>query len=781
MSRWQRGALALWLALLLGSGWLLAKHTVFSSDLTAFLPRSSDPAQRLLVHQLKHGVAARTVLIALEGAAPERLAEMSRALAARLVAGGLFRYVANGDPTRLRGEIAPLLRHRYVLSPESTAERFSGQGLRAALTDALQQLASSAGILVKQTLPRDPTGELHKILARIAPGHGPPVREGVWFSRDAQRALLLAETRAPGYAFERQAVALAELHRQFRAVAGGAARLVLAGPPVFTVAARRAIEQDAWRLSALSSGLVLLILYGVYRSLPVLVLAFLPVASGLLAGIAAVGLVFGTVHAITLGFGATLIGEAVDYPSYLLSHVRPGHGIAGTATRLRPTLRLAVLTTACGALAMLLSSFTGLAQLGCLTVAGVLVAGLVTLYILPALAPREFAPVCSPIPFQVLLRLEAGARRWRWLAAPLLLAAAASIAARSGKLWEDDIERLSPVPAAAKQLDADLRQELGAADVRHLLVIRGPSREQVLRHSEALEPWLDAQVRRGVMEGYELVSRYLPSRAQQARRLAVLPEPDVLRANLESALRGLPFRAGLFEPFLADAAALRRAAWLEPQAYAGTALALRLAALLQETPEGWVSLVPLHGLRNGAALNARARGLPDYVLVLDLKTHSERMLRGYRNEAVRYAGLGLLAIFAVLVLGLRRVVAALRVMLPVLLGLWFTLGALAAAGAGLNLFHLVALLLVVGIGINYALFFHRPIDTQAERQSTALALAVCGATTLSAFGTLALSQTPVLHEIGLTVALGAGLALLNCLVLAGRRTLGPHIAAQDGQ
>ena len=87
-----------------------------------------------------------------------------------------------------------------------------------------------------------------------------------------------------------------------------------------------------------------------------------------------------------------LIGEAVDYPSYVFTQTAPGESPAATIVRIGATLRLAVLTTVCGALAMALSSFEGLAQLGILTIAGVTAAGLTTRWLLPAIVSARFAP-----------------------------------------------------------------------------------------------------------------------------------------------------------------------------------------------------------------------------------------------------------------------------------------------------------------------------------------------------------------------------------------------------
>ena len=112
-------------------------------------------------------------------------------------------------------------------------------------------------------------------------------------------------------------------------------------------------------------------------------LGLVPVASGALAGVAAVALGFGAVHGITLGFGVTLIGESVDYSIYLFVQRS-----ADWRRTLWPTLRLGVLTSIAGFAALLPSAFPGLAQLGLYSIAGLIAAALVTALRAARLAAR---------------------------------------------------------------------------------------------------------------------------------------------------------------------------------------------------------------------------------------------------------------------------------------------------------------------------------------------------------------------------------------------------------
>jgi predicted exporter len=88
---------------------------------------------------------------------------------------------------------------------------------------------------------------------------------------------------------------------------------------------------------------------------------------------------------------------------------------------------------------------------------------------------------------------------------------------------------------------------------------------------------------------------------------------------------------------------------------------------------------------------------------------------------------------------------------------------LLASGEPLSLFHVATFLLVIGLGLDYALFLNRPEGTESERVRTNFGLLVCSTTTILVFGVLAFSKTPVLHAIGVTAACGS----LSCLFFAG--------------
>jgi predicted exporter len=430
--------------------------------------------------------------------------------------------------------------------------------------------------MVKALLPRDPTGEMVQLLGQLSSGSQPRQIDGAWASRDGKRALMLLQTRAAGSDTDAQQHAMAAARLAFEGAAGqtGAA-LVMTGPGVFSVNSREAIQSQVSRLSLISVVLIAGLLLLVYRSVGALVLGFLPVISGALAGVAAVSLGFGSVHGITLGFGTALIGEAVDYSIYLFvqsedAHADPQHWVK----RFWPTIRLGVLTSIAGFASLLLSGFPGLAQLGLYSIAGLVVAAAVTRYVLPHLLPAGFRIHDVSAIGRVLQALAGRAPALRWPAAAVLLAACAVLAGNHTSLFNDKISSLSPVSRADIALDESLRADMGAPDVRYVVVVSGSNRETVLQTAEQVSGVLQAQVDKGQIASFQSPSRYLPSLATQRARQASLPPPELLQARLAQAVQGLPVRAQVFAPFLADVAAARGLPPLQPADLEKTSMAM---------------------------------------------------------------------------------------------------------------------------------------------------------------------------------------------------------------
>jgi len=790
--RLSRRALWIWLAFVVVAA-LIAVRTRYVADLSAFLPSAPTAEQGVLLDQFRSGIAARLLLIGIEGGDADTRAEASRQLADAMRRSGRFEAVHNGDNSGFEVSGRFLFEHRYLLSPAVDPARFTVDGLRAAIDDTVALLGTPAGALIKPILLRDPTGETVRMAEAMLPAHGPRSEGGVWVSRDAPRAVILATTRALGADLDGQQQAFDAVHAAFAPHAAKGLRVALSGAGVFGVDSRAQIKAEVERLAIAGSVLIVALLLVAFGSLRSLAIAVLPVATGVLAGIAAVSLGFGQVHGITLGFGTTLIGEAVDYAIYYLIQARAGRGRdaastgpsaahdgrdAGAVSEATapgsgarrwlatswPTVRLGLLTSLCGFAALVFSGFPGLAQLGVFSIAGLVAAAFGTRYVFPILAPDGAPGVGLRHQLGRAAGLAAG---WlphlRW---PLRIGALAAIVAIAllPSAWRGDLSSMSPVGAAQLKLNADLRADVGASDAGTLVALAAADEARALALAEQAGGRLDKLVEAGALAGYESPARLLPSPATQAARRAALPDEATLTARLAAATEGGPLAAARLGAFVADVQAARAQPEVDRAALAGTPLRQALDALLVSGTEGrpwrvFLNLQPGAQPIDAGRIRAVLADLPD-ARVVHIKQELDAIYARFLHEALLQAIAGAVAVCALLALHLRSTRRLLQVAEPIAAAVVVVLGALTLAGAALGILHLVGVLLVVAIGSNYALFFDHLRESGGVHEDTLASLALANLTTVGSFGLLAVSSISALHAIGVVVAPGALLSLL---------------------
>ena len=743
------------------------------------MPQAKSPAEKLLVNELQQGVAARIILIAIEGAELPHITQISKRLVAHLRNHEAFVRVDNGEQSLQSLEDTPLFRYRYLLSPNITVEHFSAQTLAGVFQQRLLDLTSPFALFNKQLLPKDPTNEIGALTQRLMTQDKTHRQFGVWVSPDNRRALLLAETRAPGYELQAQQEAINAIHSSFDQIskdpstlgnANAGLRLILSGPAVFATNSRNQIQREVTNLSIAASVVVMLILWLAYRNLSLVFINAIPLVSALLVASAVLTLMYGPIHGITLAFGITVIGVAIDYPIHLFSHLSGKQSVSEEFKIIWPTMRLGVLTTVAGYSAMTATNFSGLAQLGWFAIIGLITAVLVTRWVIPNLLPTQFSPVShTTVPKRLGALLHPG--RKAIIGALLLgVAGVVVIALNSNRLWETDLSSLSPIPKQQLRLDRQLRDDMGAPDATHMVLLSAPTAEAALQQSENLQPWLTNLVQQNAISDFDAAYRYLPSQQTQLQRQALLPEKTQLEDAVTLALQGLPFKQAQFHAFIQAVADAKIMQPITLEQLQGSALGIKVESLLIAREDGWNAIILLHGVNNSELIAASVPQQSNMVY-LDLKYATNQLIQGFRSEALTRIQWAAVFIVLVLAVGMRKPKRMIAALLPVVLAITITVAFLLAMGQSLSLFNLVALLLVFGIGIDYGLFFSgvfisRQESAELMRQRTFHALSVCALSTVSVFGILSLSAVPVLLDIGITVGIGVLLSFILALLLS---------------
>ena len=469
---------------------------------------------------------------------------------------------------------------------------------------------------------------------------------------------------------------------------------------------------------------------------------------GCAVGLSVTALLFERVHLLTLVFGASLVGVAEDYGIHWFAS-RQGHPQQDRWRLLRhllPGLWLALLTSAAAYLVLGLAPFPGLRQMAVFSVAGLAGAFLSAILWFPwldARPPRDsrFARALgASLRFWPCFRPGAG---WAWagvLALVFILSGLLRLEVR------DDLRSLqsSPESLIAEQIEAG--RVLGLTSPAQFFLVRGVDAQQVLEREELLVERLAALRQQEQIGGWRAITDWLPSqRRQQAdAQLSARQEGQVLEQL------GQLLDETLSRPAFASAP-------LALQDWLAAPVSLPARALwLGELGEGMASVVMLDDPARGGSLQPLHAAAMDIegARFVDRAADYSQLLGHYRGLMSWLLLAGVVAVH--LLLMWRFGAAAWRVMLPTLLAALLTLALLGWMGEPLQLFNVLALILLLGMGIDYGIFLmeHRGDD------SAWLAVCVGAASTWLSFGLLSLSATPALHAFGLTLLFGIGLVWL---------------------
>lgn len=566
---------------------------------------------------------------------------------------------------------------------------------------------------------------------------------------DGQRdwAVLLYETEGSAFRFDgdrRWGDAL-----DAAAAAAGPVTVLRAGVPLHAEAGAAQGNREMNTIGWGSLAAVIALVWWAFRALRPVALIAVSLLVGCAAALSVTVWVFGQVHLLTLVFGASLVGVAEDFGiHYFTSRLAsPNTARWPLMKHLLPGLALALLTSVLGYLVLAVVPFPGLRQMAVFSSVGLVAAFLTAVCWFPALdrgalrGSRMAGAVAANLARWPALR---GRRLWTLLALFTLLCAWGASRLHAN----DDLRQLQSSPPELIKEQIEVSRLLQIPSPAQFFVVQGATPEAVLQREEALKDRLRLQGAKADAPTLSAVSDWVPSATRQAdnRLLTAQAEQQVL-AKVSQAL-GEDLRRPAFNP-----APLELQAWLASPASVATR-----AQWLGQVDGGYASAVLIRGLANRAqaeALHALGEQV-EGVHWVDRAGDMSGLLGRFRVTMGWLLLVGHVVVWSAMALRYGR--SAWRAWLPTALASLGCLAALGWLGEPFQLFNLLALMLLLGMGVDYGIFL---LEHQGEDQGHAWLAVLLGAlSTGLSFGLLALSATPALHAFGLTLLIGLALVCL---------------------
>ena len=731
------------------------------SDILAVLPEQHhDPVlQQAFAHMVESAQQRLIVLVGADDwAKAARAAEAYGAVLARHE--DLFQLEDRVAGQRERDWIQRFKQHRLALLTARADAALRKETQQFWVETAKDKLYSPLLGIKPVPWREDPFGLFGDWLQERAEETPVRPRDGRLFVADGslQYAVMPITLRMPAFSIAgQQAVMplLEEAQQRAGEVAPGI-KVLTAGVMLHAAAASEQAKREMATIGIGSTVGILLLIWLTFRSLKPILWVLLSMGIGLLGALSFYWLWFDRIHLLTLVFGASLIGVAQDYGIYFLCNrasAGSGQDSEQLLRRLLPGLFLTVITTIAAYASLLVTPLPVLRQMAVFSITGLVFAWLTVLFWFPVLIRAGAAKLTS-------LAEGYGDTLANWpLAtgkrATAVLGALAAIIVVFG-LWRlranDDIRLLQNPEKDLVDQQIEVVRLLDAPTPVQFYIVRGPTAEIVLQREEMLKRRLDALVAKRILGGYHAVSNWVPSLQTQKERRALL-EQRLLSAdgpikNLAADLgEDRPWVVATRDQILATGAALTPKDFLETSAGEPWRY-----LWLGSGNGGYASIVALRRPSIAAVSEFKnaAAGL-NGVQWVDKVDEISSALGAYRKYMSWLVVISYAAVYGLLYPRYKG--TTWRLIAPTALASVLALALVGVIGQKLQLFHVLALMLLLGIGVDYSIFLHeRPTPRHAS--AAWLAVGLSAASTLLSFGLLGFSKTPALQAFGFTMAIG---------------------------
>lgn len=501
-------------------------------------------------------------------------------------------------------------------------------------------------------------------------------------------------------------------------------------------------KADITTIGSLSIIGIIILIITVFRSVRPVFLSLLSIFIGMICGLVAVLSIFGEIHIMTLVMSTSIIGITIDYSLHYLTE-RLLHGNRESAMsslkKLISTLFIALCTSFIAYLILLIAPFPGLKQLSVFAVFGLTGAFLTVVCWYPFLVKK--LPVREQVGQHLLtfwLQLwQSSVMQWGMVIFALIFIAYGLIHLKV----DDDISKLQTLPAELQQQEKQIVSITHQSNEQKWFIVFGDNAQQTLQRLENFIPQLEHAKQQGVFTQYQTIN--LPSIKKQQKNVALIQQnaPKIL-----TSLQQLGINANT--PNIVQPIDV-----ITPEQWQQSVISQGRKLLWLSLKDGKsATLIPISGIEQLTELKALSK--PDQgIYWLDRRSEFNTMFTHYRihlsqlmTGAVLF--ICLCFIFYNIKQGLKF---ALKSTLPTLLSIGIALSVHGIIGQTINLFSMLALILVIGIGIDYSLFLS---NDKSQTQSALLAVILAALTTLLSFGLLIISHTSAIMGFGLVLTSG---------------------------
>ena len=636
--------------------------------------------------------------------------------------------------------------------------------VRQHLSEVYARLLSPEGSVLKRLYQVDPLAlrfiglEKLRFLNMI-----PSMRleKGHFISSDGKNALIIADTPLEITDYQGARKMLDHFQRLASDVVPQNISVSLVSGHRYTVANAEAIKRDVVIILICSSVAIFVIFLIFLRSWSGLCVYLVPLTVLCIAA-GGMSMVYDTVSAMTIGFGAVLLGISVDFALHVYFALRaPGMNPQTAVGQVSRPIIFCALTTMGAFGVLLFSNLPMQRELAVFSIIGIGASFSLSLIVLPhAIRSTGLTTYGGKIQRRPARRPAPKFVVCCWL---VVLALSGWQATRLQ--FDGDMRSLNLVPEEIRMAEKKLKQTWGNIRGKAIVFTEGATLQTALEFNDRIFQKLSRKI---APDQLVSLASILPSQTtQQSNRQRWQSFwSDERKARVQQLLategQFIGFKPTAFEPFI------QRLSQPSPPLTAENMRTLGfgeiLDALIMPSDDSIHVLTLVPDTPEVAALFDTSDPGGSGIRFVSQSQFAKIISNAITDEFIQFIIKASAVVCLLLGLLFRKLTMVLLALIPVVTGMLFMVGVMSGLGIAFNLFNIVAAILIIGLGVDYGIFMVSKISKGVD-PGTERAVFVSGLTTIAGFGALVIAQHPALHSIGLTVLLGISAAIPSALLV----------------
>lgn len=741
------------------------------SDILSLLPKSDNAFADESIQQLSQS-AGKDILILVQAGSSKEAITIGQEFELQLKSSRIFEYTESLQAEAIFKEGLTLYTpYRCFLLPEKTRQMLQTKGLPAGIQQSLALLQTPMSVFYNDFITIDPLFNVPLFIQESGPqNQNQIIDDGYLILKNENKYHFVINAKLSSSPFTK------ETHDTLMPLLKSTETNIKAKYPQCNIfksgvvffaerGSTTAQKEITWLGSISLLGVVFLMLI-VFRSFNQVILSILAITIGVLTAITVTLLVFQKIHLITLTFGTSLIGISIDYSTHYfadnLIH-RKDWSPTACLKRIGAGISWGAGTTLLAFIAVAFNPLPGLHQIAIFSIAGVIGAFFTVVAAFPVLLknnanqkpPSSFIQIFFKL-FEKFSQMLSNYKKLFWALVVLLIPALFLIKS------DDDVRTLHTPPEDLMANEKYIHQMMSKIDPSRLVLIRGTSAENLLQKEEAIKHILDQLIQNNHLSKYIAVSQFVPSLELQTKNFELLSKSITNKETTFTEDEMNLLESCDFEETYQIKNAPQK---LTPEVFFGNHFGAKFEKLFNPHSTVPFSIILLQSVKSDSAL-ASAFSKHEDVFYINKTAQISDSLKKIREKIAISTIIAYSAIYLLLAFKHGFFKALTIVAVPAFAAM-ASLAILAFSGQSLHISHTLAIIIVLGTGIDYTIFF---AESKEKDLATILAVTLSAMTSILSFGLLIFCQTDFLKGFGIIILIGVSLSYLLAPIFFSKKT-----------